>query len=183
MVHVYVGQDLAPFVRIGDPGEVTLDQEPGARVQARVDRMADAIDPRSRSMLVELSVDPEPGAWLVPGLFVHVDLHVATPAFPTIPSDALISRGERLQVATVRDDRLHFVDVVPGETDGRRLQIREGLTAGEVVALPPLTTDGRSRSSARRRKPGSAPAIFTGRHLLIGTSFPAVGRRHPARIG
>jgi hypothetical protein len=40
-------------------------------------------------------------------------------------------------VATGRAGRLRFVDVVPGDTDERRLEIREGLEAGEVVALSP----------------------------------------------
>ncbi len=138
LVYVYVGQDSAPFVRVGDAGEVTLDQQPGLRLPGRVVRVADAIDPRSRSMLVELGLDDAPpGVRLVPGLFVHVELHVASPALPAVPSDALVSRGDHLQVATVRDGRLHFVDVVPGDTDGRQLQIREGLRAGELVALSP----------------------------------------------
>jgi len=137
LVYIYVGQDVAPFVRVGDPGEVSLDQQPGVRVSARVVRVADAIDPRSRSMLVELSLGEAPGVRMVPGLFVHVDLQVAAPALPTVPSDALLSRGDHLQVATVREGRLHFVDVVPGDTDGRLLQIREGLKEGEMVALSP----------------------------------------------
>jgi len=137
LVYVYVGQDVAPFVRVGDRGEVTLDQQAAVRLGARVARIADAIDPRSRSMLVELGLDDAPGARLVPGLFVHVDLHVATPALPTVPSDALVSRGDHLQVATIREGRLHFVDVVPGDTDGRQLQIRQGVEEGEVVALSP----------------------------------------------
>ena len=62
---------------------------------------------------------------------------MATPALPTVPSDALVSRGDHLQVATIREGRLHFVDVVPGDTDGRQLQIRQGVEEGEVVALSP----------------------------------------------
>jgi RND family efflux transporter MFP subunit len=137
LVYLYVGQDVAPFVRMGDAGEVTLDQQPGVKVSARVERTSGAIDPRSRSMLVQLDVGGASAVRLVPGLFVHVTLHVDAPALPAIPSDALVSRGDRLQVATIRDRRLHFVDVVPGDSDGRLLQIREGLTGGEVVALSP----------------------------------------------
>ena len=159
LVYVYVGQDAAPFVRVGDAGEVTLDQQPGLRLPGRVVRVADAIDPRSRSMLVELGLDDAPGVRLVPGLFVHVDLHVASPALPAVPSDALVSRGDRLQVATVRDGRLHFVDVVPGDTDGRQLQIREGLQAGEVVALSPPSdlAEGAPIQPVSQPQPGQAP--------------------------
>jgi hypothetical protein len=84
-------------------------------------------------------------------------MHVASPALPSVPSDALISRGDHLQVATVRDGKLHFVDVVPGDTDGRRLEIREGLGAGEVVALSPPSDlgEGAPVQPVAQPQPGS----------------------------
>jgi RND family efflux transporter MFP subunit len=134
-VFVYVGQDVAPFVRLGDPGEITIDQHPGVRAEARVRRMADALDPRSRSMLVELWPEGDPGFRLVPGLFVHVALRVTVPPLPVVPSEVLVARGERLQAALVQDRKLHFVDVDAGVDDGRVVQIRHGLEPGQVVAL------------------------------------------------
>lgn len=136
-VLVYVGQDVAPFVRLGDPGEITLDEAPDARVPAAVRRIADALDPRSRSMLVELWPTGESPVRLVPGLFVHVRLRVAIRPLPVVPSDALVTRGDRTQVALVRDRRLHFVDVETGQGDGRTVQIRRGVQAGETVARSP----------------------------------------------
>lgn len=161
-VYLYAGQDVAAFVRTGDAGEVTLDAQPGVRIPARVARTSGAIDPRSRAMLVELGVGEARGVRLVPGLFVHVTLHVNAPVLPTVPPDALVSRGDRLQVATVRDRRLHFVDVVPGETDGRRLQIREGLQGGEVVALSPPSELGEG-APVQPAEAGGAEASGPGR--------------------
>ena len=134
---VNVGQDAAPFVRVGDHGTITLDQHPEVRMPATVRRVADALDVRSRTMLVELWPDGEPPVRRVPGLFVHVALRVRVPALPSIPAEALVSRGERLQVALVHDRKLHFVDVEPGSNDGRMVQVRRGLQGGEVVALSP----------------------------------------------
>ncbi|HEX9289462.1 MAG TPA: efflux RND transporter periplasmic adaptor subunit [Anaeromyxobacteraceae bacterium] len=136
-VLVYVGQDLAPFVKLGDRAEITLDQAPAARAAATVRRMAEALDLRSRSMLVELWLDGDGGLRLVPGLFVHAALTVAVPPLPSIPADGLVARGDRLQVAVVRDRKLHFVDVEPGASDGRVIGIRRGLAGGEVIALSP----------------------------------------------
>ncbi len=136
-VLVYVGQDVAPFVRLGDEGVLRIEQHPGVEVPARVRRLAEALDPRSRSMLVELWPEGTPEFRLVPGLFVHVALKVKVPALPAVPEEALVSRGEKLQVALVRDRKLHFVEVQPGTTDGKTLQIRRGLEGGEVVALSP----------------------------------------------
>jgi membrane fusion protein, multidrug efflux system len=136
-IFVYVGQDVAPFVKLGDTAKVTLDASPGVEVKGRVARVADALDPRTRSMLVEVWPDEQPPVRLVPGLFVHVALQVAVPPLPAVPSQALVARGEKLQIAIVEGGKLHFVDVEPGLDDGRRIQIRRGLSGGEVVALSP----------------------------------------------
>lgn len=158
-IFVYVGQDVAPFVRLDDRGVLRVDQHPGVEVQARVRRIADALDPRSRSMLVELWPEGEPEFRLVPGLFAHVTLTVKVPALPSVPEEALVARGERLQVGLVRDGKLHFVEVVPGQTDGKTLQIRQGLQGGEVVALSPpsdLAEGSAVRPVEPRRKEADA---------------------------
>ncbi len=135
-VLVYVGQDVASFVRLGDRADLTFDQLPGVRVGATVRRTADALDPRSRSMLVEAW--PEEGAVrLVAGTFAHVTLHVSVPPLPFVPAEAIVSRGEDLAVAVVKDRRVHYVPVVLGLNDGRSVQVRSGVSAGEVIALSP----------------------------------------------
>lgn len=136
-VLVYLGQDVAPYVRLGDRGTITVDQQPGLVVQATVRKSAGALDPRTRSMLVELWPDAEARVPLVPGTFVHVTVTVEAPPVPEVPAEALSGRGDRQQVAIVRDGRLHFVDVEPGASDGRTLQIRRGVAPGDVVALSP----------------------------------------------
>jgi hypothetical protein len=49
---------------------------------------------------------------------VHVLLHVAVPPLITVPSEALVARGDKLQVALIRDGKLHFTEVEPGRNDG-----------------------------------------------------------------
>jgi len=154
---VYVGQDVAPFVRVGDEGTITIDQHPEVRIAAHVRRLTDALDPRTRTMLVELWPD-EAGAFrLVSGLFVHVALRVEVPVLPSIPAEALAARGERLQVALVQDGKLHFADVEPGLNDGKRVQIRKGLRGDEVIALSPPSDLG-DGAPVRPLAPGQVAA-------------------------
>ncbi|HZZ85858.1 MAG TPA: efflux RND transporter periplasmic adaptor subunit [Anaeromyxobacteraceae bacterium] len=162
-VLVYVGQDVAPFVRLGDLGVLRVEQHPGVEVRARVRRIAGALDPRSRSMLIELWPEGISSLNLVPGLFVHVALEVRAPSLPAVPQEALVSRGEKLAVALVRERRLHFVEVEPGATDGKTTQIRRGLEGGEVVALSPPSdleegavvqpVEPKQRAAGRRGEP------------------------------
>ena len=158
-VQVYLGQDVAPFVQVGDAGEITADQLPGLRIRATVRRVADALDPRTRTMLVELWPEGSASPRLVPGLFVHVALRLRVPTLPSVPAEALAARGDRLQVALVRDGKLHFVDVEPGQNDGKTLQIRRGLEGGETVALSPPSDLGdgapvRPLTNEKARAPG-----------------------------
>ena len=135
-VLVYVGQDAASFVRLGDRAELTIDQLPGVRVAATVRRIADALDPRSRTMLVEAW--PEEGAIrLAAGTFAHVTLHLSAPPLPIVPAEAIVARGEQLAVALVKDRRVHYVPVELGLNDGRSVQVRSGVSAGDVIALSP----------------------------------------------
>ena len=123
-------------MRLGDRAELTFDQLPGVRVGATVRRTAEALDPRSRSMLVEAWPD-DGAARLVAGTFAHVALHVSVPPLPIVPAEAIVSRGEDLAVAVVKDRRVHYVPVEVGLNDGRSVQVRSGVSAGEVIALSP----------------------------------------------
>jgi membrane fusion protein, multidrug efflux system len=164
-VLLYAGQDVAPFVRVGDAVEVTIDQLPGVTIGARVRRTAEALDPRSRSMLVEAWPEDAP-VRLVPGTFAHVTLHVKVPPLPTVPAEALVARGDKLAVARVEDGRLRFVEVEPGFNDGRVLQIRRGVAEGDVIALSPPSDlgDGAPVQPAEAPRKGSgAPGARSAR--------------------
>jgi RND family efflux transporter MFP subunit len=174
-VQVYVGQDLAPFVQAGDQGEITVDQHPDLRVAATVRRIADALDPRTRSMLVELWPDEDAAVRLVPGMFVHASLRVRVPSLPWVPAEALVARGDRLQVARIVDGRLHFADVEPGLNDGKTIQIRRGVEPGETVALSPPSDLGEGAPV----KPVAAPPAGGGPPRQA-RARPPEGSRPPA---
>ncbi len=101
-------------------------------------RTADAIDPASRTLLVEIDVDNRAGE-LMPGSLAQV--HFKTPPVgPTfiVPAAALIFRREGLQVGTVVNGNVaHLVPVVIGEDDGASVQIVSGLNAGDQVIQDP----------------------------------------------
>ena len=101
-------------------------------------RTADAIDPTSRTLLVEIDVDNRKGE-LLPGSLAQV--HFKTPpAGPTfvLPATALIFRHEGLRVATVvNGDTAHLVPVVIAEDDGANVQIVSGVGAEDKVIQDP----------------------------------------------
>jgi RND family efflux transporter MFP subunit len=70
-VYVNVPQADSPSCTPGTPADLTLDQFPGRRFHGKVARTARAIDPASRTMLVEVDV-ANPKGELVPGAYTQV---------------------------------------------------------------------------------------------------------------
>ncbi|MHB1847250.1 MAG: efflux RND transporter periplasmic adaptor subunit [Deltaproteobacteria bacterium] len=133
-IYVYLGQDDAQLVRQGDPCELVSDDHPDQPISASVTRMAGALDPRTRTMLTEIDVDNHAGL-ILPGGFVHARLKLHGRPFPVLPSEALVSRGDKLFAVVVTNDHAHFVEIETGEDNGTSIEIRRGLKGGEWVAL------------------------------------------------
>lgn len=137
-VYTNVPQIYAGTARAGSKINLTFPEHPGQTFQGTLVRTADAIDPASRTLLVEIDVDNRDGK-LLPGSLAQV--HFRTPgAAPTfiVPAAALIFRREGLQVGTVvHGDTAHLVHVVIGEDDGANVQIITGLNANDLVIQDP----------------------------------------------
>ncbi len=138
-VYVNVPQVDSPMCGPGTPASLTLEQYPGRQFQGKVVRTARAIDPASRTLLVEVDV-PNPDGLLVPGDYtqVHFNLHVTHPTL-IIPAAALLFRQDGLQVATVvNGNTAKLLRITIGQDDGRVVQVTQGLTADdEVIQSPP----------------------------------------------
>ena len=140
-VYVNVPQAESPNCTPGTPADLTLEEYPGRRFHGKVVRTSRAIDPTSRTLLVEVDV-PNPTGILVPGAFTEV--HFRVKAVPTliIPVSTLMFRQEGLRVVTVvhgpNGDVAKLVPIQIGQDDGRVVQVVEGLMPDdEVVQNPP----------------------------------------------
>lgn len=137
-VYVNVPQVDSPSCMPGTPADLTLPQYPGELFHGKVVRTARAIDPASRTLLVEVDV-PNPKGLLVPGAYteVHFNLKVVKQTL-IIPVAALIFRQEGLRVATVvNGDIAKLVPITIGQDDGRVVQVTEGLEPNDLVVQSP----------------------------------------------
>jgi RND family efflux transporter MFP subunit len=125
-------------VKRGEKIDLTFAEHAGKTFQGTLVRTADAIDPVSRTLLVEIDVDNRAGE-LLPGSLAQV--HFKTPAAgPTfiVPAAALIFRREGLRLGLVVDgNKAHLVPVVIGQDDGATVQIVSGLNGGDKVIQDP----------------------------------------------
>jgi RND family efflux transporter MFP subunit len=135
---VNVPQATAAAVRVGQTATLTVSNFPGRTFIGRVTRTANALDPASRTMLVEVGVANPDGA-LLPGTYAEVDLSGSLPHPPFIvPATSIIFRADGAQVAVVQDaGTIHLQKVGVGRDHGDRVEILQGLADGAtIVAVP-----------------------------------------------
>jgi len=137
-VYANLPEFYSQSVKHGDKIDLTFAEHPGKTFPGTLVRTADAIDPASRTLLVEIDVNNRAGD-LMPGSLAQV--HFKTPpASPTfvVPVSALIFRKEGLRIATVvNGDQAHLTAVAIGEDDGANVQIVTGLSAADRVIQDP----------------------------------------------
>jgi RND family efflux transporter MFP subunit len=138
-VFVNVPQIYAPDAKNGVVATLTLPQYPGRKFEGKLVRTSDAVDPATRTLLVEVDVNNAPGE-LLPGSYTEVHLHTSKvmPAL-VVPVSALILESDGLHVATVDTNSVaHLNHVSAGRDFGTAVEIVTGLQPGQsVVANPP----------------------------------------------
>lgn len=125
-------------VKRGQKIDLTFAEHPGKTYEGTLVRTSDAIDPVSRTLLVEVDVDNRDGE-LLPGSLaqVHFKTPVTTETF-LVPAGALIFRREGLRIGTVVNGNVaHLAPVVIGEDDGANVQIVSGINVGDKVIQDP----------------------------------------------
>jgi RND family efflux transporter MFP subunit len=134
-VGAYVEQRDVAAVHVGDVAEVADSSNPDRRVTARLSRTVGTLDPRTRTLYVEIDVDNRDG-FLLPGSFAYVTLKVPVASQPQIPVSALLQRGGTAMVALPdADGVVHLRPVKVASTDGVMINIAEGVVPGERVAI------------------------------------------------
>jgi RND family efflux transporter MFP subunit len=136
-VYANLPQMYSANVKPGAKIDLTFAEHAGKIYQGTLVRTADAIDPASRTLLVEIDVDNHAGE-LLPGSLAQVQFKTPS-AGPTliVPAAALIFRKEGLRVGVVNGSTAHLVPVVIGEDDGANVQIVSGLSIGDQVIQDP----------------------------------------------
>jgi membrane fusion protein, multidrug efflux system len=130
-----VPQSAAPFIRDGDPATVTVTEYPRQIFSGTVTRHSDALTSETRTMLVEVDL-PNKDRALYPGMYATVkfEVNVSSEA-PMVPDDALIFRDGKPFVPIVRNGHLKLAAVNLGYDDGVNVEITEGVTEQDVVAV------------------------------------------------
>ena len=105
-------QDAAFGVVPGIDAIVRVPELPDREFSGVVTRIADALQPGTRTLLTEVDI-PNPDGALPPGIYCTVEIRIPrkTPSF-SISADALIFNRDGMQVAVVDNDKAEIVITV-----------------------------------------------------------------------
>jgi RND family efflux transporter MFP subunit len=140
-IYTNVPQAYTGGVKRGMKLDVSFAEHPGQLYQGTIVRTADAIDPTTRTLLVEVDLDNR-NAGLLPGSLAQVHFKTATVGQSyVIPVSALLFLRDGMRVGVVVNDgsatKAHLVPVIIGEDDGATVQITNGLNANDRVIQDP----------------------------------------------
>lgn len=138
-VFVNVPQVYSHATKPGIKGDLTLPEIPGRRFEGTLVRTADAIDPATRTLLVEVDVVNSTGL-LFPGAYTEVHFKIKSNGSTLIiPSTSLVFRSEGLRVPiVVNGNRAKLKPVTLGRDFGNTVEVLSGLSDdASVIADPP----------------------------------------------
>jgi membrane fusion protein (multidrug efflux system) len=130
---VAVPEALVGAVTNGTQASFTVPAYPGETFSATVSRKAHDLEPKTRTMAVELDVR-NPEMRLTPGMYPEVQWLVRRPqASLLVPPTAIVSTTERTFVIRVRNGTAEWVTVSRGARIGDLVEVFGALTDGDVV--------------------------------------------------
>jgi RND family efflux transporter MFP subunit len=136
-VWVYVPQDSAFAVSPGVDAVIRVPAMPNLTFHGKVTRIADALQPGTRTLLTEVDI-PNPDGALTPGIYCTVELRIPrqSPAL-IVPASAIIFNQNGMQVAVVEDGVAHLRKIAITTDYGSEVEVSDGVKDGDKVILQP----------------------------------------------
>ena len=157
---------FAAEVNPGDRAVVKLQELKGKIVEGKVTRISWAIDPKTRTIRVEIDI-PNPGAKLQPGLYAYATVIAEEHTeVLTLPVTAVVSEKGKDYCVVIVAGKAVRRPIQVGLNDGMRIEVVSGLDGHEAVVKanassladgqPVDAVDPANPSSSRRNPDGYA---------------------------
>jgi membrane fusion protein, copper/silver efflux system len=153
-------QDIAD-VGVGQTVHADFNALPGEHRVGRISYVYPTLDPETRTVRVRVSL-PNPNGRLKPGMYATIRIAgTARPDVLTVPRSAVLATGER-SIVFVRDAKgmLTPREVAVGVSNDERVEILQGLSAGEtVVSSATFLVDAESNLGTTLGGMGNMPGM------------------------
>src|SRR5207302_10646734 len=136
-IRLYVPQDAAIGVKPGVDAVVRVPEMPDRSFPGKVARIANALDPATRTLMTEIDVSNADGE-LSPGLYCSVELKVPrrTPSL-IVPAGAIVFDRGGLHVLVVENGVAHSRKITEIRDLGTEDEVSDGVKQGDQVVLSP----------------------------------------------
>jgi RND family efflux transporter MFP subunit len=154
-IQLYVPQDQAFGVAPGVEAVVRVPELPGREFPGTVTRIADALQPGTRTLLTEIDV-PNPEHALPAGVYCNVELKIPrkTPSL-IVPAAAIVFNADGLSVMVVEDGVARVRRVTESRDFGTTVELTAGVKDGDQVILnPPVDLTDGHKVTIRQGPPG-----------------------------
>jgi membrane fusion protein, copper/silver efflux system len=162
-VNALIPEARVSMVPMGSTVQAHATAWPGREFKGRVIALLPQVDPQTRTFTVRVALDNFDFR-LSPGMWVALDFTgPAAPPRLVVPSEAVISTGERSVVITAKEGgSFNVVEVSTGLEEDGKTPILSGLREGESVVLSGqflIDSEANLTSAVDRLKAGSSQAI------------------------
>ena len=143
-VIVNVNETQLAQIQMGQTANLSVESFPRDAFSGTVTSIAPVLDPRTRTAAVEVDV-PDPQGKLKPGMFAQMGIQLGQhQATLVVPREAVLTMGSvdptappQQVVFTVNNGRVHKQVVSLGLSDGKSIEILQGVQEGTDIVLNP----------------------------------------------
>src|SRR5262249_46948228 len=156
-VRAEIPERMTPWIKIGQPVTLRVDAFPDRTFDGTIARISPAINAQTRTFSFEAAA-PNSGRILKPGTFARVRVETAlVEKVLTIPYHAMQYRYGVNRAFVLKGDKVAAQELKLGDRHNDRMEIVDGLKAGELIALTDVDNlaDGQKVSMGGKQK---APA-------------------------
>lgn len=137
-VYVKIPQNYAAQVKANMRVQLRFAEHPGQEFSAQLMQTAQALDPRTRTLLAQFKVDNSKGVLLAGG---YTEVRFTLPLSANtirIPVNALLFQAAGLQIAILdKNHRVELRSVTISRDFGNEVEIKSGIKPGERIILYP----------------------------------------------
>lgn len=135
---VWVPQVYADEVKVGQEVAVRFPETQSKSVTARIEHLAGALDPVTRSRQVDIALDNKDGHFL-PGAYAEATFNVSGGARAlVVPANTLVIDQSGVHVVALDgESRVVKRPVKLGRDFGKEVEVLEGVAAGDVLVASP----------------------------------------------
>jgi RND family efflux transporter MFP subunit len=137
-VFVNVPEEYSQQIADGASTAMDLTELPGKEFRGRVTRNSNAIDPASKTLLVEVDV-PNPSGQLLPGAYANIHFKVPRGVVPLVlPNSSILFQSAGPQVAIVTPaSQIELRKVTLGRDFGDTVEVLSGVTPKDAIVANP----------------------------------------------